>query len=279
MKVEEVMEKEVISVEVPNSRTKVLELFEKHGIKSLPVLKKGTNNLVGIVSQADLIKNPSEDQLALLMTRDPVTISAKEDIKNAINLILEKDLRRLPVTDNDKNLKGLLSIEDIISKGILKLDIKKPINEYIIRTFTTIWEGTPLPIVPHIMRLAKKQALLVLDDKGNLSGIISQEDLIKASEIVSENTKSNISAESEGDFSWDASSTLLITQHKLKLPNDKLIRDVMEKKLITAIESTGIKECASKMRKYNINQLPVLDARGDLIGLITDSSLLKALYE
>jgi len=167
----------------------------------------------------------------------------------------------------------------LISKGILKLDIKKPINEYIIRTFTTIWEGTPLPIVPHIMRLAKKQALLVLDDKGNLSGIISQEDLIKASEIVSENTKSNISAESEGDFSWDASSTLLITQHKLKLPNDKLIRDVMEKKLITAIESTGIKECASKMRKYNINQLPVLDARGDLIGLITDSSLLKALYE
>ncbi|MFX1451279.1 MAG: CBS domain-containing protein [Promethearchaeota archaeon] len=279
MKVEEVMEKEIISVEVPNSRAKVLELFEKHSIKSLPVLKKGTNNLVGIVSQADLIKNPSEDQLALLMTRDPITISAKEDIKNAINIILEKGLRRLPVTDNDKNLKGLLSIEDIISKGILKLDIKKSIKEYIIRTFTTIWEGTPLPIVPHIMRLAKKQALLVLDDKGNLSGIISQEDLIKASEIVSENTKSNISAESEGDFSWDASSTLLITQHKLKLPNDKLVKDIMEKKLITAIESTGIKECASKMKKYNINQLPVMDARGDLIGLITDNSLLKALYE
>ncbi|NVM03226.1 MAG: CBS domain-containing protein [Candidatus Helarchaeota archaeon] len=279
MKVEEIMKKEVISVEVPNSRANILELFEKHAVKSLPVLKKGKNNLVGIVTQADLIKNPSEDQLALLMTRDPITVSAKEDIKNAIKLMIDNDLRRLPVTDNDKSLKGMLSIGDIISKGISKLDIEKSIKNYILRTFTSVWEGTPLPIVPHIMRLAKKQALLVLNGKGNLSGIISQEDLIKASEIVSENTKSNISAETEGDFSWDASSTLLITQHKLKLPSDKIVRDVMEKKLITAIESTSIKECADKMRKYNISQLPVLDARGILIGLITDNSLLKALYE
>ncbi|MHA1382228.1 MAG: CBS domain-containing protein [Candidatus Helarchaeota archaeon] len=279
MKVEEIMIKDVITIEVPNSRSTALEIFEKHGVKSLPVLKKGTKNLVGIVTQADLIKKPSEDQLALLMTRDPITISSNNDLKDAVKIMIENNLRRIPIVNKDKTLKGMISITDIISKGITKLNIKKSIKPFIIRTFTTIWEGTPLPVVPHIMRLAKVQALLVIDDTGNLSGIVSQEDLIKASEIVSEDTKTNITAETEGDFGWDASSTLLITQHKLKLPPDKVVRDIMEKTIISAIESTGINSCAAKMKKHDINQLPVLDARGNLIGIITDYSLLKALYE
>ncbi|MHA1377782.1 MAG: CBS domain-containing protein [Candidatus Helarchaeota archaeon] len=279
MKIEDIMIKDVVSVEVPNSRSTVLELFEKHGVKSLPVLKKGTKNLVGIVTHADLIKNPSEDQLALLMTRDPITISSDADIKEAVKIIIEKNLKRIPVVYKDKTLKGMLSIKDIISKGISKLNIKKPIKNYIIRTFPTIWEGTPLSVVPYIMRSAKVQALLVLDNNGSLSGIVSQEDLIKESEIVSEDTRTNMTAQSESDFSWEVSSTLLITQHKLKLPHDKVVRDIMEKTLITAIESTSINNCASKMKKFNIDQLPVLDARGHLVGIITDYALLKAFYE
>lgn len=277
MKVNEIMAKEVVSIEVPNSRSVVLELLEKHGLKALPVVKKGTNTLVGMITQEDLIKKPSEDQLALLMNREPITASTKNDIKDIIKIMLEKDIRLLPVISDDKSLKGMVSINDIISKAIIKLNLATPIKPYIVRTFTTIWDGTILPVVPHIMRLGDSQALLVLDDNGNLSGIIEEEDLIQASEIVSENTRTNISAQTEGDFSWDTSSILLITHHKLKLPANKLVKDVMEKNLITAIESTSIKECANKMIKYNIDQLPVLDARGHLIGIITDYGLLKAL--
>ena len=278
MKVQEIMIKDVISVEIPNSRSEVLDLFTKYGLKAIPVLKKGTKSLVGIVTQEDLIKKSSEDQLALLMNRDPVTVSTNDDIKDAIKIMIDKDIRRLPVTDKDKKLKGMITIEDIISKAISKLNMKSPIKPYIIRTFTTIWEGTPLPILPYIMRLANIQALPVLNDNGKLSGIVSNEDLIKESEIVSENTKSSISATTEGDFSWDTVSTLLITENKLKL-SDKPVREIMAKDLVTSIESTSISECANKMRKYNINQLPVLDARGELVGLITDKNLLKALYE
>ena len=54
------MNPNVISISLPSTREKVLELFKEYGISAVPVLKKG--KLVGIVTRKDILRKIDEDQ-------------------------------------------------------------------------------------------------------------------------------------------------------------------------------------------------------------------------
>jgi len=49
--------------------------------------------------------------------------------------------------------------------------------------------------------------------------------------------------------------------------------------VIKVAEQISVSECAKIMRKYDIDQFPVVNAKGDLVGMITDVNLLKALLK
>ncbi len=267
------MEKEVISAEVPGTREDVMSLMQEYNIKAMPVVKKGTKELVGIISQTDLLLKPEENQLALLMSRDPIQISPTITVMELVKIMLEQNLRRLPVTQK-KQVVGMVSMGDVI-KAISRMNIKTPIKDLVNKKIQVIWAGAPLSVVPIIMRLAQVRTLPCIDDNGELAGIISDLDFIKESKIVSEETASSISSSSDKEWSWETSDMLLITKKKLKLP-DKPVREIMTKNLITINEFTTVSECASRMFRNKIDQIPVLDAKGELIGLIEDQTLVTA---
>jgi CBS domain-containing protein len=70
--VDDVMIREVASAELPGSRDEVLEILKTKHISGVPIVKNG--ELLGIVTRTDLLKNREEEQIALIMTRNPVTI-------------------------------------------------------------------------------------------------------------------------------------------------------------------------------------------------------------
>ncbi len=274
MNIQEIMQNDVLCAEVPGSRNEVMALLQENPrIKAMPVVKKGTKEIVGIISQTDLLLKPEEEQLALLMTRDPIQISPDTSVQELVHLMIEKKLRRLPVTKG-KDVVGMVSIADVV-KAISKMNIKTPIKDLITFKIHVIWEGAPLSAIPSIMRLAQTRTLPCIDDNGQLSGIITDLDFIQESKIVSEEKASSISGGSDKEWSWETSDMLLITKKKLKLPN-KPVREVMTKNVITLNEFTSVSECASKMNKHSIDQIPVLDAKGELIGIIEDEKLITA---
>jgi len=55
MKVKDIMTKDVIYAEVPGTSASALELILKHNVSGLPVVKKGTKQLVGVVTRLSLI--------------------------------------------------------------------------------------------------------------------------------------------------------------------------------------------------------------------------------
>lgn len=263
----------IIYAEVPGNRKDVIELMQTHRVNAVLVVKKGTKELAGVISQADLLLHPDEEQIALIMKRDPIHVSPEGTIKELIHLMVEKKLRRIPVTEG-KNAVGMVTIDDV-SKAISRKNIKTPIKELVNTKLCVIWDGTPLSAVPMIMHLGRTRALPCIDENGALSGILSEEDLMKETKIISEEKASSMSSHSDKEWSWETSDILLITKKKIKLPN-KPVRDLMTKNIITVNEFTSISECANKMWKDSIDQIPVLDARGDLIGMIEDEALMKA---
>ena len=89
------MQSDVIYVSVPGTRENVLQIMADQQVNGLPVVKKGSKTLVGIVTRSDLLRKVDENQLAMLMVRDPETVKPRTDIKTDLKIMLEKRYMRL----------------------------------------------------------------------------------------------------------------------------------------------------------------------------------------
>ena len=87
------MTKEVVYAEVPGDASGALEIILEKNVSGMPVVKRGTSEIVGVVTRNDFSRRPSETQLGLLMTKDVTTIAPGADIKEAVNLFLNKKFR------------------------------------------------------------------------------------------------------------------------------------------------------------------------------------------
>ena len=115
MLVKRVMSKKVVSVSVPGSREKVLDLMRKENKAVLPVIKEDNNKLVGVVTRSDLINNPDEEQIAMLMSRNLIVASPDDDVKDAARIMIENDVRRVPVVNDDGELVGIITSFDFLA--------------------------------------------------------------------------------------------------------------------------------------------------------------------
>jgi CBS domain-containing protein len=276
MIVKDCMQSDVVYVSVPGAREDVLQLMAEKQINGVPVVKKGTKSLVGIVTRTDLLRKADENQLAMLMVRDPETVSPRTDIKTALKIMIEKDFRRLPVVEKDE-LVGLVSVPDIL--GATLENNKKygtmELSDFITRTVDAVWEKTPLPLSYMIMDMAGRNGLVVLGEGGNVTGMITVSDYIRLSEVtVEDNISQTFSGtESTVDWGWTSKDFLVVTKKLLRLPNTA-IEKVMTKNIINFSEITTVAECIRTLRDEDIDQAPVLSATGSLIGMIEDRNLL-----
>ena len=116
MKVEEVMSKDLIYAYVPGTVKDALSVLAKHNVSGMPILKKDTNIVAGVLTRSDIFKNPDEDQLALIMSDEFYSINQDEDVKKAAEILYEHRIHGLPVLNNRKNLVGIISPTDILKK-------------------------------------------------------------------------------------------------------------------------------------------------------------------
>jgi CBS domain-containing protein len=61
-----------------------------------------------------------------------------------------------------------------------------------------------------------------------------------------------------------------------KNPGKLKINEIMHSPLITIDASLPLKDCAAKMREHQIHHMPVVDAGGNLIGMISATDFLVA---
>lgn len=277
MKVEDVMTGEVQAISVPGKRDDAMELLRELEVSALPVLNEDTEELVGMVRLRDLFENPDENQLGMLVNRDVITIAPGQSLEEAAKVMLESGVRRLPVVE-DENLEGIITVRDILYRAIAEREEETPVSECMENSVTTLWKSTPLKIALETLNLSGERALPVLDDEGQLGGMIGDEDIIAESEVKTEEKKEMMRGRSETErWAWDSEDRIYITKRSLK-PPAKPVEEVMSKDLITVTKRTSASKSANLMRENNVNQLPVLAGK-NLIGMISDEDLLKALIK
>lgn len=276
MKVKDVMTGEVKYAEIPGTRAEAIELLKKLEVSAIPVVKANTGELVGMVTLRKLLEHPEEDQLAVLVDRNVPTVSPEDELKVAAEHILRTGNRRLPVVQ-DGELVGVITVRDIVYRALANLNLERPASDFMQPSVAAVWEGTPLRAVVEIMSLAKVRALPVINETGDLVGIIDDSDIIKLAEVETTSRISQMTGKSEGDsWSWDSEARIYITKTELRLPPVP-VKEVMVRDLISITRKTSVSKCAQLMKEHRIEQTPVLSADNKFLGLVRDIDLLGAL--
>jgi len=277
MLVKDVMVRDVAYASLPGNRDQVLKTLQKSQVSGVPVVKK--EELVGMITRSDILRNREEDQTALLMTRNPITVTPDSTIEEASRLLLEHGIRRLPVVDG-KKLVGIITVADIV-KVAADLNIQADVEVYFEKDILVLWSEMPVPIAGAVMEYAQVAACPVIDSGLKLVGIISDRDLIKSSIIEDSVGKTVLSAAHEED-EWMWNSVMETTNKYYAVSRIELrnipVKDAMVP-AITVIKSAGVSECASLMRKSRIDQIPVVSSSQKLIGMLRDKDVVKALVD
>jgi acetoin utilization protein AcuB len=123
------------------------------------------------------------------MTRDPVTVTDKTPIDDALSLMRDKKVRRLPVLNAKGDLVGIVAEKDILYASpspatslsiheIHYLLAKLTVAEIMTKNVVTVTHDTPLEEAARIMADKRIGALPVMQDR-KLVGIITETDIFK----------------------------------------------------------------------------------------------------
>ncbi|HWQ67879.1 MAG TPA: CBS domain-containing protein [Methanospirillum sp.] len=274
------MTTDVVTVEIPGNRDDVLKILKRTGISGVPVLKDG--KLVGIITRKDLLQKPEENQLALLMTPDPLTILPDATIFEAARVMNESTIRRLPVVDASGFLAGLISVADLVL-AIARMKIDEEIKEKYTSSTFALWEETPLPLVGRIMEISGVEAIPVLNRDSKLQGIITERDLIRCAMIEDSVETSDLSTTGTDDDEWTWESIRDVHHisygiSRVQLPN-RPVRSAMITNVVMVPPNAEVSECALKMKRARVDQLPVVNGDNRLTSILFDRDLIKVLLD
>ena len=279
MNVGSIMIEDPVTISIPNTRKEILKKLISENVTGIPVVKRD-GELVGLITRRHLFENPNEEQLALLMQWDIPKLSPTDNVKKAAKIFMEKRIFHICVV-RSKKLVGFLRPYELL-RVVETTHSDRLVEEFLGTPCIPIWEGTPLPLIPKMIKITDHYAMPILNDDGNLSGIITDRDLFTSTQIEDVISSSELGlGEDEDSWTWEGIRnimTLFYEERKLTLPNIP-VKDVMVKDPTTVYKKSSIAKAARLMRKNYFGQLPVTDSNDKLVSMIYNVDLLRGLME
>ncbi len=288
--------------------SEVARLLLSSSFTGLPVVDH-ENRPVGVIAQGDLLykaempmrigllAQSSRDKIDAViealgakqawevMTEPAVTIEQDRMITEAVELMLKKKVKRLPVVNGSGKLVGILSRVDIFRTTIkvcpewsafqekhISVEGLRHVSDIMRRDTYTVLPDTPVEEVMRVIDCNDIQRVCVVDENGFFKGLISDRDLL-------------IAFSSRHPGIWDYFvGKIPFTERGQR---QRELRDhlrantaaqVMNTNVATVREETSIQEAIRLMLEGGIKRLPVLDGEGRFKGMISRDSLLRTMF-
>ena len=256
MIVREIMSKNLICLSPEDTVSELISLVEKNHIKEVPIIEN--KKLKGIVYSKDIarkgITSPEKTKIKKVVKSHPAIVSPEQDINEAAELILKTGLIGLPVVEGDK-VVGIISMHDIINSSSKTKQFRQTKAEQIMSVPETINSETDIGKARLLMREKNISRLPVVDEKNNLSGVVTIFDLLKAVKPRERVNFYSMAAEKE---------TLM------GIP----VSTIMDRKPVTASRNDSLNEIVNLIDKNRIDGVVVLED-GKPVGIVTEKDLLE----
>jgi CBS-domain-containing membrane protein len=233
-----------------------------------------------------------------IMNRQVRTVEPDMPIREAARVMLESELRRLPVVEADNRLVGMLTRADLLRAVVTSPLMsphassatqplqrtahltnvpaqQRPIADYMNPAVSTVDEQTPMDEVIDALILSPLKRVIVVNAAHRVQGIISDIDVLShMQQEARPNFLSTLTGWARGKPGRLPTGTVQTHAGKARIAADVMNRDV-----VVVAETTTVQETIERMIVTGRKVLPVVDARGQLVGVVGRSDLLRILLE
>ena len=139
MNLSSIMTKDVITVDMDTSLKTMYAMFEEGKFHHLLVIED--EKLFGVISDRDVLKalspflntfSEQDRDLSTLkkrahqiMSRNPITITKEASSKEAVQLMLQKNISCLPVISSEGEIEGIVTWKDLLNAYSQQVDISR----------------------------------------------------------------------------------------------------------------------------------------------------------
>ncbi len=255
MKVKEILFTKAPSVSKSDLALRARALMRQYNVRALPVFED--SKLIGVITRSDLIKitsSKSSITVGGLLWKALITLDANEDMLKAAKILLQEDLKQIPILENGKYI-GMIRDVDIL-RAIFDSKVKsrkKTVGEVMtsrVRSFSVDDD------IEKVWGAVKEHSGFPVTQKGKIVGIISTRELI-------ESKRARIERESRA------------TKKPAKVGH--VMRIIIgEEERFLIHPSAPVEKAIKKMLDLELSVLPVAADHNKLVGIVTRKDLLKA---
>jgi IMP dehydrogenase len=135
---------------------------------------------MSIERQAEEVDRVKRSESGMIV--DPVTVHPDQSVREALDVMARFRISGLPVVDAQGQLKGILTNRDLR----FCTEFERPITDFMTKdNLVTAPVGTTLETAKSLLHKNRIEKLLVVDDDGNLKGLITVKDIKKAHDYPS----------------------------------------------------------------------------------------------
>lgn len=177
-----VMRSPVISISEDTELPEAANLMVINNLRRL-VIVDGQHNVIGIVTQTDIIKNLSIDSFISLkkveqiMTRNIVSVTEEETLKDAITLMAKNRISCILVIKENKP-QGMIT-ERNITKAVAENTTINHVSEIMTTAIPTTNKDMNLYDATRLMDDRRARSLTVVNAQGDVIGVVTKSDIIK----------------------------------------------------------------------------------------------------
>jgi CBS domain-containing protein len=300
-RVHDVMSREVHTVRPDTPLAEAVALLLDKVYRTLPVVDEN-GRVVGILTDGDLLNRArllaisvqqaltraevagelrqirrSGQTVGQVMTPNPVTVRPETTLAQAVSLMVERDVKRLPVVDADGKLLGMVSRVNVLralaEPPVAETPRQLPppghyvqVGEMMMTQVPTVQSDASLAEVVDLLVSHARRRVVVVDDDRRVVGIITDGDLIKRA------------AETErGGIVQSLARRLPAGRAEKFHLSQRTAAEVMTSPAITVTSDTSLLEALRLLLAHHIKRLPVVDAEGRLVGLVGRGGVLQVL--
>ena len=327
--VQQVMEAAVTTINLDTPVASIVDVLLSAPFRALPVVDT-RRRLQGIISTGDLIQAgvlpmrrgmvraaleldsdtaqaieaPLEQaRQSSLTARDIMNhqvriVAPAASLREAAQIMLESRVRRLPVVDPDRTLRGMVTRADLLqavmssplmsphaSSGTQPLQRtqslsgtpaqQRPITDYLNADVATVGTSDSFDDVLDALLLSPLKRVVVLNEQQQVVGIISDVDVLAQMQEQGRPRLLKTLA------NWTRSRSGRLSTGPLQTPagNARIAADVMNREVVTIARSASVQEAIERMIRTGRKVLPVVDEEQRLVGTVGRTDLLRVLVE
>jgi CBS domain-containing protein len=97
--------------------------MQREDVGLVPVVTENNAKLIGVLTDRDIVlkvvaagRDPSATAVSEVMTAEPVACLPQESIEAAMELMANRQVRRIPIVDTDGAIVGIVSQADIATR-------------------------------------------------------------------------------------------------------------------------------------------------------------------